>query len=311
VDVGAFPPAVVTGGVLHPMPDDPLVRALQSVLYHRCYCHSHDSPPPMARAVTPDAEFTKTLSLANSGADRWDAGWTTDFASPDGALYVRKGDRQLRVMPGEYVAEAVTFRPVVAGSAVVVRAPRESHAVQPGFYFALGETLGDFWDEQQTIRFYFNAGSPNAAELIRALTKSLNRFQVPFRMKALNDPAAYTRADAIVLYVTRRLYSCVCRLIGALPSSITSKFRPRVPLFTRKLRNGVGVAEDPGNGESFGMQRCRLVAEGIVEAGRSGRHDLAAKVRAVRGRFEASGIDLERPHLRGGLVDFPEPAFHS
>jgi hypothetical protein len=255
--------------------------------------------------VAPAPDFLAGLSRANTGVERWEGGWQAYLAGADGVIHVSKGDRQLRAQPGEYIADAVTFRPVAAGVMVTLRVPRESNAVQPGFYFMFGETLGDVWDEHHTVRFYFNPGAARAAELVRFLTGALNRFQVPFRMKALTTPPAYTRADSVVLYLARRLYPIAGRLVARMPADLAARMQSRVPLFTRQFRDGVGLAEDPGNGESFGMQRCRLVAEGVVEAGRSGRHDLASRVRAVRNRFLAAGLDLDRPHLRGGLLDLP------
>jgi len=46
---------------------------------------------------------------------------------------------------------------------------------------------------------FFHATSECVPDLIEYLTLNLNRYQVPFRMKALNEPAMYQRSDAMVL----------------------------------------------------------------------------------------------------------------
>jgi hypothetical protein len=79
-------------------------------------------------------------------------------------------------------------------------------------------------------------------------------------------------------------------------------------LFTRALRPGVGLAEEPNTGESFGMNRCRLVAEGIADAWRRGDQSLPGREAAIAARFTAAGCDLSRPHLSPDSADLPEIA---
>jgi hypothetical protein len=68
---------------------------------------------------------------------------------------------------------------------------------------------------------------------------------------------------------------------------------------------GVGAADDPGNGESFGMHRCRLLAEGLVEAYRSNIAGTDARIKAVQARFSQNGLNLDAPYLAPGLAEYP------
>jgi hypothetical protein len=82
--------------------------------------------------------------------------------------------------------------------------------------------------------------------------------------------------------------------------------RDSVPLFTKKLRNGVGLAEEPNTGESFGMHRCRLTAEGIVEAWYRGDQTIQGRMQAVNARFAFNNLKLEKPYLNPGSQDLFE-----
>jgi hypothetical protein len=166
-----------------------------------------------------------------------------------------------------------------------------------------GEAPGDVWDETFIVRFYFGCTSEHVPELVAHLTQNLNAYFVPYRMKALTDPSYYTRLDPVVLYCARRYFSVVARIIGQLPSSVLGRLKDATPLFTKRLRAGIGIAEDPGNGESFGMHRCRLTAEGITDAWRQGRNDAQSRLDAIEARFARNGLQLDRPYLAAGSVD--------
>jgi hypothetical protein len=77
------------------------------------------------------------------------------------------------------------------------------------------------------------------------------------------------------------------------------------PLFARRLADGLGFAEDPG--ESFGKDRCKILAE--VMAGTLGK-PAEERLEEVRRQFERRGLSLDRPWLNAGSVDryeFPFP----
>ena len=280
--------------------DEPLAKSIQAVLYDRCYARRPAGALTPA-AIPSDPEFQQRLASANSGRERWEGGWTIQQFAPHGQIFVRKGERERAAMPGAFISNATPGMAPQIGSVVLLRAAIEAPGAQPGYYFAFGETLDELAEQLSMIRFYFNCRAEDAAALLGVMTGELNRFQVPFQMKAPTAPALYGRADAAVLYVGMRYAAIVLRLLDGLRASLP--LEAPTPLFARPLWPGIAGAADPGNGESFGMQRCRLTAEGIVEAWRGGAQDVAARSAAVAAKFSANGLDLGRPWLAAADAD--------
>jgi hypothetical protein len=100
--------------------------------------------------------------------------------------------------------------------------------------------------------------------MVSELTGALNRFHTPFQLKTPTAPALYDRTDAAVLYVGGRYFPITARIVAFVLEKV--RLEPTTPLFTKTLWPGIGAAVEPGTGESFGSHRCRLTAEGIVDA---------------------------------------------
>lgn len=312
IDVAVLPAGAewAGAGVVAPTgstADEPLVKTVQSVLYDRCYAHRPSAPHPQAEGATQeDPAFARSLAEANTGKEHWDPGWAIFQFGANGQIFVRKGERERAAMPGSYISDGVPSMAPQIGTSVSLRAPREALGIQPGYYFAFGETLDELADQLSLVRFYFHCGAANAAPLFAVITSALNRFQVPFQLKAPTMPRHYDRTDAVVLYVGARYFPITAQIVAGARESIA--LAPATPLFTKRLWPGVGVAVEPGTGESFGMHRCRLAAEGIVDAWREKREEVPARLRAVAARFAAAGLDLARPYLGPSGVDlFPPP----
>ena len=88
---------------------------------------------------------------------------------------------------------------------------------------------------------------------------------------------------------------------------VATELHPSVPLFSKPLASGLGVAEEPDNGESFGQQRCRLVAEALCDAHLAGAHTHDERLRVVREHLARSGVDPDRPYLRSASEDVYAP----
>jgi HopA1 effector protein family len=306
VNVTPGPVQPLPGFPNHPLPQSPLVRELQATLYGRCYAQRFDSGWKPATTFTPDPSFLSRLSQGNRTQSRWEGGWMVYGVAPTGQISVQKGDRQRFAMPGEYLSLGVPGVPPQQGSMVNIYVPRESAAAQPGFYFTYGEVLSDVWDEHNLLRFYFDVPSDATADLLDYLTRALNRFQIPFRMKALSDPGLYPRTDATVLYIAKRYHSIGVKLLREMPRVVAEKLQPATPLFTKPLAPGVGFAEDPNTGESFGMQRCRMTAQGIADAWMAGDSSVEGRFKAIGEQFKQNGYNLDAPYLGPGSAEFPD-----
>lgn len=283
----------------------PVVSLLQNTLYQYCYVRPFAGaavdPPYAPRA---DDDLTPVLSRANAGAERWEAGWTIEQILASGQILARRFTTRRFLWPGEFVSRDGPGIQPRAGQQVSVFVPRESATMQPGFYFVFSETAPDQGDELDLVRFYWNLSDDGSPVLVHRLTTALNRFGVPFRFKALTSRAAYVRSDCAVLYVSRRYYNLSAELVaGEVQPHLAAFTRPETPLFAKPLAAGLALAEDPQSGESFGMSRCRLMAEALWQAHAKGVTKPDDRIRAVAEHFRASGFHLERPYLNPGSQD--------
>jgi HopA1 effector protein family len=94
------------------------------------------------------------------------------------------------------------------------------------------------------------------------------------------------------------------RLIAADYDELRSGLNTETCLFTKFIAPGIGAAEDPKTGESFGQSRMRLVSRGIVDAWYGGLITSAARLAAIDTAFKTAGLSLRSPHLNGGSADF-------
>jgi HopA1 effector protein family len=289
----------------------PIVQTLQNVLYGSCYSKPFrgaidDSVQPISGE---DAEWVGALSAANATKERWEEGWQVQQFLQNGQVQAFKRGASRAFWPGEFISRSVQGMAPQPGAPIAAFFPRESRSVQPGFYFAFGETTGDQQDDYSTVRYYWNLRREGAVPLVRSLTAGLNRYQAPFRFKIVNHPAMLDRSDAAILYVSRRYYRIAAELAQETHAAVSTLLEDAVPLFTKRLGKGLGFAEDPGTGESFGMSRCRILAEGLWLAFQERRFSAPDRLERVRDHFAASGISLERPHLNFAKVDpyeFPQ-----
>lgn len=283
---------------------NPLVALLEQTLYQHCYCRTfdgalRDEQPLNVQGV----DLTPALSEANATRERWDAGWQVYQVLPSGQVMAHKDGRTRALWPGEFLSTDAPGMALRPGMNLSVFFMRETRTMQPGFYFAFGEAQAGEPDNFSLARFYWNVRAEGAVPLMRAVTRGLNRFQVPFRFKCLTNTAFYTRNDAAVLYVDKRFYRVTARVLANVYEEFARHLRPDAPLFTRPLAAGLALAEEPYTGESFGMQRCRILAEGLLSAHARNLRDDASRLEEVERHFAAYGLTLEAPYLNPRSID--------
>ncbi len=278
----------------------PLQNELTRVLYQSVYIRPQ---PPTAPAIS-STDFLAALAQANSTQDRWDPGWTIYQLTPEGRVMVQKGERSRVAVPGEFATGHAPGHWPQKGDVVHVRVYPGSPLLQPSFYFAYGKTLSDQFDQADLLRFYFHATHSNAVALMHYIVSEFNYAQIPFQFKTLSDPQHYCRADAAVLYCAKRYWPMAQQIIAALPAAIRAELRADTPLFAYPLMPGLGLAEEPRTGESFGMHRCRLLAEALISAWQQALSGGDALLEVIKQRFRAEGLCLEQAYLNAGSAHF-------
>lgn len=302
---GRSSPFAVAGTApgLQPMAS-PLVAQLQNLFYEHCYCRSFTGSTTNFPVAGPSGnELVDAISAANTSRDHWDAGWQLTQTLPSGQIVATKGAMTRMAWPGEFHGHGPPGMQLAAGAGISLFAPRESRISQPGFYFAFGEALTDQQDDHGVVRFYWNVTADGAPLLVGAIATALNRLLIPFHLKCLYLPDLFNRSDAAVLYVAKRYYHVVATILPDVHHALRAKLKSATPLFSKRLADGFGLAEDPKTGESFGMHRCRLLAEAACRAHEHGQDNAEARLAEVVTGFAAGGLVTETPYLNAGSQD--------
>lgn len=222
----------------------------------------------------------------------------TNVGTDVGAVAAYLYDRHYRRpgQPGVEPGDDERFLPTLRMANPIAGRPGFAREMAtPGHYFMLGRMPFDCATGRQ-VRFYWNVSARSAGTLLTRLGGALDRRRIRFQCKVPIVPSGYDRADAGVLYVAAEDVAAIIDVLRDVHDSIGPGLRPDVPLFTRRLASGLGFAESPQNGESFGMQRCRLLAEGLGIARNSGQ----SRYDAMRERLAGFGIRADRPECNPG-----------
>lgn len=176
--------------------------------------------------------------------------------------------------------------------------PKESFTAQPGSYFAFGppELPGTKW-----LRFYWNVTPQGAISLTRTATSLLTSLFIPFRLKVLLDTSTLRR-DAAVLYIPLQLWPAARDVISSISEQLNAaaELQPDTPLFTKRLRPGVGLAEDPQTGVSFGMHRSWLMARSLTRSYIADHTSDDQQWSDLNAEFAREGLSLQMPYLNAG-----------
>lgn len=252
-------------------------------------------------------DLTDILHSNNFGQGRIDNGWVFNGRSDSlrEGVKVKKFGIEVCVPVSQLPTWDENKEPNV-GSSIRVLLPSASFGRSPGFYYAHSDLALDY--EIPISRIYFNVNPTYAGPLVKFLTTRLNEELIPFDFKICKNVRDYYRSDISVLYFERTSVDKIAGVIKNDLSVLVTKgwFRKKRPAMTMSINEGIGIADSPANGDSFGQHRCKLIAAGILESVKDpGRERTDSIVES----FKESGIDPASPYLNDFRDDVYESAF--
>lgn len=254
-----------------------------------------------------DLEFYNCLHKNNFGKGYFDPNWSVLRVDNDGSLVVAKAGLRLYIERNKHLK--TVEQAAIVGNSVAILMPK--NLVQNGFYMAVGNAgfsrLEDAKSEPATVRVYINVTPEGAVALMWSLTQELNELAIPFSFKVLYNPKEYQRYDSGVLYFDKRDYEVIKQVLKTIYQEHQLHFKSEIPLFTKQLALGLGLAEEPDQKfavkESFGMNRCQIVANGLLTALYQEDNSTEGRMKAIREQFSSLGIELYRSYLNANSED--------
>jgi hypothetical protein len=255
-------------------------------------------------------EFYNQLHLSNQGEGYFEPGWQVLREESNGNLVVKKDELTLQIEPERHLQD--TEKKAI-NDLVAIKMP--PNLVQNGFYMAVGNAgLSNHADtaiDSQLVRVYFNISPEGAVAVMGSLTCELNTMFIPFTFKALYNPSDYDRYDTAVLYFNKSNYPSIWQVLRSLYVKYEPHFREQMLLFTKFLAPGLALAEEPNNKftakESFGLNRCQIVAYSLLEAWQQGDESTENRMALIMKQFALQGIELHCPYLNYNSQDIYIP----
>ncbi|BAY10900.1 T3SS effector HopA1 family protein [Calothrix sp. NIES-2098] len=189
-------------------------------------------------------------------------------------------------------------------------------------YHANGDNLGGLPPYNRfvyTILVYFNFSSKAAIYSMNCVTTKLNAAKIPFVFHVLHNPLNYRFYNSGVLKVFAYEYNpdiykdYILPVLQTIYAENKYYFREEVPIFTKKIAPGIGLAERPNteiklrNSLDSEGNYCEFVADALLEAYQNNDNSPEKRMKYILRKFEQYGIDIERPYLNPNAEDIYTP----
>ncbi|MDT0215683.1 T3SS effector HopA1 family protein [Rothia sp. ARF10] len=249
--------------------------------------------PP--RSAPPDrwaAPVAGTARAAHAGSARWSREDTEVVATGIAGIVVVVTPTGRRALcRGEYVTTRGRpgFPPRTGDRVRVLDRP--GSVIQEGWW----RTWGGRWDPSTVpaglVRVYLRPAAGAVGRLVRAATSVLDP-DGWWMLKVAASAEQLDRPDAVVLYLAgprrHRLRSAVAEAVAGLTTG-------EPPALTARLGEGIGWAEDPGTGASFGEVRCAAVATAYARLA-GAAVEAETWLDLVADELRSTGVDPAAPH---------------
>ncbi len=248
-----------------------------------------------------DWEFYEGLEKNNQGKGWWNHNYQIIKEETDGSLQVKKKNITITIQR-EYHLHPEQ-RSATVGDIVSVY-NLHSRLIKD-FYMAYGDIVR--YADEPFISIYFNFSSQGALVFMKELTEKLNLKQIPFCFYVLYNPDRYGRYDSGILQIRKNYYNVVRSLLEILYTKNRSEFNHQIPILSKYIAPGIGLAEKPEKEftfqEGFGVNRCTIIAQALVEAHNNGDNSPELRMEYVLKHFANFGIDIECPYLNPNSED--------
>mgnify|MGYP003471130480 FL=1 len=244
-----------------------------------------------------DIDFHHRLRQSNTSQGYIDPDWQIVAETDRGESIVVKDGLHLRIDRQKHLPQE--FKQAAIGEIVPIYLPH--NLVDRDTYIMVGN-LG-LPNSPISVEIYFNFTPDAAVAIAQTLTHELNKLSIPFQFAILHNPALFRCYDAGTLKLSQADYLATQTVLAQIYQTHQADFSPDVPLFTKQLAPGLGIAEVPTTPGSFGMQRCELLATGLLAAMAQGQTLAADKLNTIRQQFATAGIDELQPYLNPDALD--------
>ena len=209
--------------------------------------------------------------------------WAIDAKEKNGTVVARKNSERARIPAQSFYgagrfnldtnAEYEEFVHAITSRKILdideQDLPTTQKEESDSFIFLFGRNILRDEFGEDTVRFYFNL-IPNKniiKDWFRTLSAKLDEREIPFVLKYLSNIKFYKRTDSGVLYIHKQNFSIVAQVVKSVYVDINKAkgFGKNVPLFTRKLKDGLGFAENPFEKKSsFGIKKSTQILNGVI-----------------------------------------------
>ena len=256
-----------------------------------------------------DWQFYNQLHENNHGKGYLDYGWRVLRKEPDGSLAVSKAGLTLHVEENHLEPNTLSSR---VDDLIAIRLPK--NRLNNGFYLAVSNSakqqqddLLNPWGKLEVVSIFFNLNAAGAIAIMNSITDKLNAAEISFNFQVPHHPLGCSRYDSGILNFQRQDYGKIQELIKGIYKDNQCYFKPEIPLFTKFLAPGLSLAEQPLekplNKQSFGVNRCQMLANGLFDAWDKGIDSPEEKVSIIRQHFALKSVDLECPYLNPNSED--------
>lgn len=287
VPVGAWPAS--TGAEEH------LPARLAAALYSRWFAGWWPTAGT-AQICAGTAEVVARLRAAHAATERFEDGWAARAVRPFGLVLAARNGQERFLQSGDYVNRSRPGVPVRIGDALGVTLRHDAGVPQDGWWLTWA-SAGPA-PNHGMLRLYWNCGLHAVAPLVRAITTALENRGVAYTLKCPSSAALFGRCDGVVLYLGHQAWRDARGALRQVHEDVADQLRTRTPPLTLRLGRGVALAEDPGNGSSFGQTRARAVADGVLAVLAARLLDSRQVIDTLADRLEAHGIRPAWPYLK-------------